>query len=483
MTNDNTAEIGKTSKNRLDWISIAVFVTLTIIGWVNVYAAVYTDSGAGFEWGSRYGSQLIWMGISVVAASVVMMIDDIYYHMIAYPVYWFLIFIFIVTLMFGTEVNGAKSWIRVGGFSVQPVEFGKLAMGLALARYMSSYHFSLSNPRNLWTVGILLLVPMLIIMLQNDTGSAIVYGAFLMVLYREGLNGWVYVALGMVIYLFVFSFIFSPAVLLGSVVVICLVIEGVMNKRWKTKVQYAAGVALLSIILFMVAGIVSDGGVDYYWCLLSASLLGLVAAGIYAYRNQLRNVIICMGIFIGSLVFIGTVDYVFDNVLQLHQQKRILNLLGVEQDTQNWGYNVNQSKIAIGSGGILGKGFLQGTQTKYDFVPEQSTDFIFCTVGEEWGFAGASLVLVLFCLMIIRLMMMGERQKEPFGRIYCYSVASVFLCHVIINVGMTIGIMPVIGIPLPLISYGGSSLLAFTILFFIAVKLDSSRGHSLPGNE
>lgn len=480
MINRITGNImGGNHENRVDWVSIVIFVVLTFIGWLNIYAAVYVDGGEGFVWDSRYGSQMIWIGVSAVVAMVIMLIDEIYYHIIAYPFYWLMMLLFIVTLLFGAEVNGAKSWLKIGPMTVQPVEFGKVAMGLALARYMSSYHFSLSNIRNLLMVAGLLLLPMLIIVLQNDTGSAVVYGAFLMILYREGLNGWLYVAFGMVIYLFVFSFILSPVMLLASVIVICLIIEGVMNKRWRQKVRLAAAMTLFAMLTYIILDSICGLGIDFYWILLITAVLGAVAAVIYAYKRNIKNVLISVGIFVGSLLFIQTTDYVFDNVLQLHQQKRILNLLGIEQDTQNWGYNVNQSKIAIGSGGLFGKGFLSGTQTKYDFVPEQSTDFIFCTVGEEWGFVGSAAVLALFCLLIIRLMIMGERQKETFGRVYCYSVAAVFLCHVMINVGMTIGIMPVIGIPLPLFSYGGSSLLAFTILFFIAVKLDSRKNNTV----
>lgn len=465
-------------KSAVDWGSIAIFFTLMMLGWMNIYAAVFDEaSSEGFTLASRYGSQLVWIGICVAAAGIIMLIDEIYYHVLAYPFYFLMLAVLAATLFVGTEVNGARSWIRLGGFSVQPAEFAKFATALALARYMSEYTFSMTKLRSRVCAMLLLAAPMAIILLQNDAGSAIVFASFLIVFYREGLSGWVYVALGMVVFLFVFSFIWTPAALLAGIIVICTVLEGIMNRGWAKNIRYLAAVALASITIYIGANAIFRFPVDYYWCLLAATCLSLIWVGIYAWRAKLKNVVICIGMFLGSVLFTGVVDMVF-NHMQLHQQKRILNLLGVESDLQYWGYNVNQSKIAIGSGGLLGKGYLQGTQTRYDFVPEQSTDFIFCTVGEEWGFFGSAVVLGLFCLLILHLVRMGERQQEAFGRVYCYGVASIFLFHVLVNVGMTVGIMPVIGIPLPLFSYGGSSLFAFTLLFFVAVKLDSRRRES-----
>mgnify|MGYP003623644874 FL=1 len=262
------------------------------------------------------------------------------------------------------------------------------------------------------------------------------------------------------------------------IAIICALIQGSMTHHCQAVPIYLAGVAFFSALSFLRLNLALTRVVSFYMCLLGTTVLSVVPVGIYAYRQKLLNILIPIVFLVGSIVVVNTVDYVFDNVLQPHQQERILNLLGVENDLRGAGYNVNQSKIAIGSGGLFGKGFLQGTQTRYDFVPEQSTDFLFSTVGEEWGFMGTLTVLALFCFLIIRLIIMGERQHEPFGRVYCYSVAMIFLFHVVVNVGMTIGIMPVIGIPLPMFSYGGSSLLAFTVLFFIAVKLDSRKRES-----
>ena len=348
----------------------------------------------------------------------------------------------------------------------------KLATALALARYMSNYNFSLQRPRDMIGVGALLLVPIAVILLQNDTGSAMVYCSFLLMLYREGLNPWVYYAIFLIVGLFVGSFLLSPTALLWGLIILFVVSQLLSNRNPKESAIYVAGVGLLSLTLYALSWL-AGWDMDYYHSLLASSVVMLVPALLYAYRRKLSTINLFALMFGGANLFLGAVDYVFNNVLLLHQQKRILDLLGLESDLKGWGYNVHQSKIAIGSGGVFGKGFLEGTQTKYDFIPEQSTDFIFCTVGEEWGFFGAVVVLALFATLIIRLMKMGERQQEPFRRVYCYGVAGIFLFHVIINIGMTIGLMPVIGIPLPMFSYGGSSLLAFTVLFFIAVRLDS----------
>ena len=458
---------------RIDWKTILVFVLLVFIGWLNIYAAVYNEAlSGGFDLSSRYGMQLIWIGISTIAAIVILLIDDIYYHLLAYPFYGLMMVVLVLTLFVGKEVNGAKSWLALGPVAVQPAEFMKLATALALARLMSEYNFSLSRPKHLASVALLLLVPIGVILLQNDMGSALVYCSFLVVLYREGLNPWVYYALFLIVGLFVGSFLLSDVALLLILIVLFVLSQLPSNRNPRESVVWVAAVGLLSLVIYGLSWM-AGWGVDYHHSLLTASLVMLLPALLYAYRHKLSTIYLFAIMFVCSLAFLGIVDYVFNDVLQLHQQKRILDLLGLESDLRGWGYNVHQSKIAIGSGGFFGKGFLDGTQTKYDFIPEQSTDFIFCTVGEEWGFFGSVVVLVLFATLIVRLMKMGERQQEPFRRVYCYGVAGIFLFHVIINIGMTIGLMPVIGIPLPMFSYGGSSLLAFTVLFFIAVRLDS----------
>lgn len=461
----------------LDWITILVYTVLVLMGWVNIYAAVYDEAHSSiFDISQRYGMQLIWIGVSAFIAISILLIDDKYYHILAYPLYWFSILVLIGVLLFGKEVNGAKSWL----FGIQPSEFVKFTTALALARYMSSYSFDIRNLKHLLHVAILLGLPVLIVMLQNDTGSALVFGSFLFMLYREGFNGWVYIALIMIISLFIFSFLLEPTALLIVLILVCVIGEGMTNGNWRSKAIYLAGLALGSTLIYTFCQLLLSINISWYLSILIAATLSIGVVIIYAYRYKINNILTFILLFFGSLGFTYTVDYVFNNVLQIHQQKRILDLLGLESDLNHWGYNVNQSKIAIGSGGFTGKGFLEGTQTKFNFVPEQSTDFIFCTVGEEWGFIGSAIVIILFVILILRLIRMGERQQEPFGRIYCYCVASVFLFHVTINIGMTIGIMPVIGIPLPFFSYGGSSLFAFTILLFVAIKLDASKHNTLP---
>ncbi len=460
---------------RVDWVAIAVFVALVLMGWLNIYAAVYDDDHASiFDIGQRYGMQMIWMGASAFIAVSILLIDAKYYHMLAYPLYWIAVLVLVGVLFLGKEVNGARSWIVMGPVAIQPTEFVKFTTALALARYMSSYTFDIRKMHDLLRIGLLLGIPVLIVMLQNDTGSALVYGSFLFMLYREGFNGWVYIALLMTVSLFVFSFLLDPVMLLIVLIVVCVAGEGIINGDWRSKIIYLAGLALGSILLYAAFNL---SGIDMGWhsAILIAVVLSMGAVVLYAYRRKLRNIATFILLFFGSLGFTYTIDYAFDHLLQTHQQKRILDLLGIESDLKGWGYNVNQSKIAIGSGGFSGKGFLEGTQTKFNFVPEQSTDFIFCTVGEEWGFLGSALVVILFAVLILRLIRMGERQMEPFGRIYCYCVASIFLFHVAVNIGMTIGIMPVIGIPLPFFSYGGSSLIAFTVLLFVAIRLDAAK--------
>lgn len=465
---------GNTRSNHTDWLSVLVFIALMVIGWVNIYAAVYDESAtAGFVWGSQYGMQLIWICASLLVAGVILLIDKIYIHQWTYPIYVVLFLLLLSTLVIGKEVNGAKAWLVLGPVSLQPAEFMKFGVSLALARYMSEYSFSLRNPSSLLGVGLLMALPMGVIMLQPDMGSAIVYCSFLVMFYREGLNEWIYYILCVVVGVFILSFFLTPSVLVLLLLLVCVVWQAIANRNPKESIIYLSAVLLISGALYFGMNYLLMKEFSYYSALLWTVIPSLVPVAIYAFRERLHSIYAFMALLVGAILFSSAVDYVFNDMLAIHQQKRILDLLGIEQDTQNWGYNVNQSKIAIGSGGFSGKGFLEGTQTKYDFVPEQSTDFIFCTVGEEWGFLGTTFVLILFAVLILRLMRMGERQGEPFKRIYCYSVAGIFLFHVMINVGMTIGLLPVIGIPLPLFSYGGSSLLAFTVLFFVAVKLDS----------
>ncbi len=459
----------------IDCLTILYYVLIVIFGCLCITSASSEDSTGGlFSFGNFYMKQIVWVGISWVFGLLVLLLDASLFHKWAYVCYGGGVLLLIAVLLFGREVNGAKAWFELGPMRWQPVEVAKIATALALARLMSEYSFSITRPGNLFKVAMLLLVPLSIIVLQNDTGSGIVLGSFLFVLYREGLNKWLCIPILMVAALFLISMLLSPVALLLLMILVCALSEAMMNNEWRSRLSFLALLILSSIVLYFVLRFFMPGVVSYYACLLGVALAGVVAAVVYAYRARLANIYLMVGLFVCSMIFLPTTDYLFDSVLKPHQQDRIKSFLGIINDPAKLDYNVNQSKIAIGSGGLFGKGFMQGTQIKYGFVPEKHTDFIFCTVGEEWGFVGAVVLLSLYCLLILRLMRMGERQEEPFGRIYCYCVAAILLFHVLVNVGMTIGLMPVMGIPLPFMSYGGSSLLAFTILLFIAVRLDAS---------
>ncbi|MCB0755702.1 MAG: rod shape-determining protein RodA [Flavobacteriales bacterium] len=406
----------------IDWVMVILFLLLVFMGWLNIYAAVFNEEHQSiFDTTQRYGKQMIFIGFSVFVALVILLIDGKFYSTFSVPIYIANMLLLIVVLLTAKEVAGARSWIDIGPLKLQPAEFAKSATALALAAFLSDINTRMKDLQTKVIAGIILGIPAALILLQNDTGSMLVFGAFALVLYREGLSGNI-LLLGLAFaVLFIFSLLFTPLtmlIILGSIGLVAFLFQ--RKKTWK---------------------------------------LGLGIGGI---------IVVLMG-------FVYSVDYLFNNVLEPHQQVRINVLLGKEDDPKGAGYNVNQSKIAIGSGGFTGKGFLKGTQTKYDFVPEQTTDFIFCTVGEEWGFLGTFVVIALFTALILRILYISERQRSSFTRIYGYCVASIFLFHFIINIGMTIGLMPVIGIPLPFFSYGGSSLLGFTILLFIFIKLDGYR--------
>ncbi|MEG1611375.1 MAG: rod shape-determining protein RodA [Alistipes sp.] len=459
----------------VDRLTVLFYVLIVLAGCLSIISAsVENTTGDLLSFSHFYMKQFVWVGVAWVMALVVLLLDDRFYHMLAYPAYFVGIVVLLAALLIGKEVNGARAWFEFGSFRVQPVEFVKIATALALARVMSNYSFSISRPNDLMKVGAVICLPLIIIIFQNDTGSGIVLGSFLFVLYREGLNKWLCIPLLLIASLFIVSFLLSPTTLLITLILVVTFSEAMMNGHWHSRIVYLAVVAMTTGALYFVMQLLAPGVMTPYHCLLTVSLLSLIFVAIYAYRANLMNIFITMALFVGTIVFLPTTDYIFNSILKQHQRDRILSFLGIISDPLGTDYNVNQAKIAIGSGGFWGKGFLHGTQIKYGFVPEGHTDFIFCTVGEEWGFLGAITVLGLLCALILRLIRMGERQEEPFGRIYCYSVASILLFHVLVNVGMTIGLMPVMGIPLPFMSYGGSSLIAFTILLFIAIRLDAS---------
>jgi rod shape determining protein RodA len=405
----------------LDWITIMLYLLLVLIGWVNIYAAVYDEQHRSIvDMSQNYGRQLIWIITSVVLALVILIIDAKFFSTFAYIIYFFVLILLVGVLLGGREIAGSKSWFQIGAFSLQPAEFAKFATTLALAKYLSKIDLNISKLSTRILAAAIIFIPAGLVLLQHDTGSALVFTALVLVLFREGLSGNLLILGFLIGVLFILALLFNKFILIGFLAVNALLVIWLF-KELRRKWGWIAGV--------------------------------LVLASVYVY----------------------SVDYAFENVLEPHQKKRINVLLGKETDIHGAGYNINQSKIAIGSGGFAGKGFLKGTQTKFKFVPEQSTDFIFCTVGEEWGFVGSFIVIILFIGLMVRIIIIAERQRSQFSRIYGYGVASILFFHFAVNIGMTIGLFPVIGIPLPFVSYGGSSLWGFTILLFIFIRQDSVR--------
>ena len=410
---------------RLDWVTMLIYFTLVLIGWFSIFSAKYNELHPSiFDFSMEYGKQLIWIGIALLAGFIILLIDAKFFNAFSLWIYFFFLASLVAVLVYGKATKGAMSWIEFGPVKFQPSEFAKMGTALALAGYLGRLDVDLRKRKEQIVSFALILVPMALVLLQNDTGSAIVFVSFIFVLYREGMPGagWLMVIGVVAALLFIFTLV------------------------WSQKVMYfILGSLLLLTLLYL---------------LLNKK------------RDAIVPVILVFGMGFG-MVF--SVDYAFNHVLQEHQQNRVLVLLGQLDDPKGVGYNVYQSKIAIGSGGFSGKGFLQGTQTKYDFVPEQHTDFIFCTIGEEGGFLGTAAVMILYVALLLRIIMLAERQRSTFSRVYGYGIAGIFFVHVAINIGMTIGLMPVIGIPLPFLSYGGSSMLAFTIMLAIFVKQDANR--------
>ena len=459
----------------IDWITVSIFLILVLLGWINIYSSVYDlEHQSILDTSQRYGKQLIWIGLALVIGFIILIIESNFYVFFSYFIYGFIVLLLILVLFFGNVINGQRAWFMFGSFGFQPSEFCKFATGLALASYMNTHGFKLANFKSLIIIAAIILGPAVLILLQNDTGSALVYFSFVLVLYREGLSGVVLFFGAILILLFVFALILSnltlALILLGIVLIAFFAVNTKLKQFAKIPIIYAA-----AILLFLLLNLISGSRFEISDVLTFGSILGTLVILAYSYRKKITNYITIALIFLGSVLFTISIDYAFNNILGDHQQARINELLGIESDPLGAGYNVNQSKIAIGSGGMWGKGFLHGTQTKFNFVPEQSTDFIFCTVGEEWGFAGSLVVIGLFMLLFARLIWLAERQRSGFSRIYGYSVAVILFFHFFVNIGMTIGIMPVIGIPLPFFSYGGSSLWSFTILLFIFIRLDASR--------
>ncbi len=404
----------------VDLLTIALFLCLMAIGWFNINAAVYNEDQALISLATNSGKQLIFIVIAVVVGAIILLLDSKFFYVFSPVFYGFTILLLIAVLVVGRNVGGNQAWIPIGSFRLQPSEFAKWTTSLLLARHLSVMNSKLSDFKTIIPAAAILALPVFLIILQPDAGSALVFTSLIFVLYREGLSPNYLIAGIMMILLFIFTLLFGKVYIIVTLVVILAIL-------------------------------------------------------IYNFKKNRQVIIAFIGGFILSILFIFSVDFVYKNILKPHQKVRIDLILGIVKDPRGAGYNVNQSKIAIGSGGLWGKGYLQGTQTKFNFVPEQSTDFIFCTIGEEWGFAGSFVVISLYLVLLLRILHIAERQRSSFSRVYGYAVACIIFCHFFVNIAMTIGLMPVIGIPLPFLSYGGSSLISFTILLFILLKFDSNR--------
>jgi rod shape determining protein RodA len=471
----------------IDWWTVGIYLLLVAFGWVSVCGASYSYGDVDlFSLSSRSGMQIVWIGTSVVLAIVILLLDDRIYEKFGFLIYGFMLLLLFLTIFNPHEIKGSRSWLVIGPLRLQPAEFAKFATALAVAKVMNVYGFDVRKWKDFAIVAAVVMLPMLFIVMQKETGSALVYLAFFLMFYREGMPGAIlFTGFAMVVY-FVVGIKYRDVMLLSTstsvgVFVVLLLIQifsVAMVYIYCNKTMRAKKMKRISWGMFggtIAAVLVSKFIIDFDVVILQmvmivAFLVYLVYEG---FRTRVRTYYLIALFTLGSVLFFNATDYMLNNMLQAHQRVRINVLLGLEEDPAGAGYNVHQSEIAIGSGGFLGKGFLNGTQTKLKFVPEQDTDFIFCTVGEEQGFVGSTVVLLLFLALILRLIKLAERQQFRFARVYGYCVVSIFLFHVFINIGMVLGMTPVIGIPLPFFSYGGSSLWGFTLLLFIFLRIDA----------
>jgi len=478
----------KSILSSLDWFIIIVYLALMAMGWMSVCGASYDFEQGGnfFDFGTRSGMQIVWIGTSILLGSIILTIDERVYETFAYVLYLAFMLLLLATPFLAHDIKGSLSWIKIGSFSIQPAEFAKFATAICIAKYISHYGFSMQKWSDFLVSAFIIVLPMALIVLQKETGSALVYLAFFLMLYREGMPGSIlFAGISAVIY-FVVGVRFANDAFLnvaqtskGQFIVLfciqlfCLGMMWVYTTRHKPIWRMLGIAALVIVASLLVAHYIIPFNVNYVMLALCGALI--VYLLYLAIAEHLISYFYIALFALGSLGFHYSSNFVLTDVMEPHQQKRIRVLLGMEDDPRGAGYNVIQAKIAIGSGGLRGKGFLNGTQTKLKYVPEQDTDFIFCTVGEEEGFVGCAIVLSLFLALILRLIYLAERQPDTMGRVYGYSVMSIFLFHVFINVGMVLGLTPVIGIPLPFFSYGGSSLWGFTILLFIFLRMDAAR--------
>ena len=492
------------TRQSVDWALVGVYLLLVFIGWVNIYAATHTsEPGSLLDWGSRSGKQFVWMLTAFGLAGIILyVLPPKLWEAICIPFYGFVLGLLVLVIFVSSDIKGSHSWFSLGPVRFQPAEISKISTSLLLAYVMSRQNFRITRWKDFWKVVLTIAVPMLVIVAESETGSALVYAGFIFVLYREGLSGWWLGAIGLVIVLFIGTLTLNAywsVLMLVGLLALCNIAMGAPGRRGLRLSLTGGFLVLMGALPFLHNWLCSlvQSKIDwlsarvwvpapkedyhYFWSfildieplyiLLGACAIVFPILLFRAYWQKDRFLAITLGVFLAGVIMVFSTDYIFQNVLQPHQRGRIEVLLGLQEDPAGLGYNVNQSKIAIGSGGLLGKGFLQGTQTTFGFVPEQATDFIFCTVGEEWGFLGCLLVIGLYTFLIVRLMRDAEACRDRFTRIYGNCVAACVFMHLFINVGMTVGLMPVIGIPLPLLSYGGSSLWAFTILIFIFLAL------------
>lgn len=471
----------------IDWWTIGIYLLLVAFGWISVCGASYSYGEVDlFSLSSRSGMQIVWIGTSVVLAIVILLLDDRIYEKFGFLIYGFMLLLLFLTIFNPHEIKGSRSWLVIGPLRLQPAEFAKFATALAVAKVMNVYGFDVRKWKDFAIVAAVVMLPMLFIVMQKETGSALVYLAFFLMFYREGMPGAIlFTGFAMVVY-FVVGIKYRDVMLLSTstsvgvfvVLLLMQIFSVAMVYIYCNKTMRAKKMKRISWGMFggtIAAVLVSKFIIDFDVVILQmvmivAFLVYLVYEG---FRTRVRTYYLIALFTLGSVLFFNATDYMLNNMLQAHQRVRINVLLGLEEDPAGAGYNVHQSEIAIGSGGFLGKGFLNGTQTKLKFVPEQDTDFIFCTVGEEQGFVGSTVVLLLFLALILRLIKLAERQQFRFARVYGYCVVSIFLFHVFINIGMVLGMTPVIGIPLPFFSYGGSSLWGFTLLLFIFLRIDA----------
>jgi len=460
--------------SNIDRPILIVYLSMVFMGWLNIYAAVYSDVHKNiFDINMQYGKQLIWIVFAFCIGLSLLFIDSKFFPVFTYPIYIITVMMLLLALVAGREVNGARAWFEIGGLRIQPGEFAKISTCLVVAKVLSRFNAKADSFKTLALIGGLLALPGAIILLQNDTGSMLMYVAYVILLYRLGLSPIIPILGAVFVVLFIMSMFYPPINVAYAVIIISFAIYYFVYRDLKS--------FLTALTIFIISLIISFLGVFIFYKVSFESILfgTLIISSLpfllIAYRYKLQQVFLIVSVAIASIVFVYSVEYIFSNVLEKHQRTRINVLLGLESDLKGAEYNVNQSKIAIGSGGFAGKGYLQGTQTKFNFVPEQSTDFIFCTVGEEWGFLGSLTVVGLFVFLLVRIIVIAEKQRSLFSKMYGYGVAALMFFHFVINVGMTIGMVPVIGIPLPFFSYGGSSLWSFTILLFIFLRLDLDR--------